>query len=97
MTDAMRELDIAELDFVAGAGPAKIIATTAVAVVCKGATEAFVGGVASGLETGGAGFVVAIAGGVAAAGCALGMNTSGGVNMVPANSGGGQPDDQPQN
>jgi hypothetical protein len=74
MTIAIRELDVGELDSVAGGismgSLVKVIVVGAAAAICKGAAEAFVGGLASGLETGGAGFVVAAAGGAAAAGCA---------------------------
>jgi hypothetical protein len=45
----------------------------AVGAICKGASEAFFGGLASGLETGGAGFVVAALGAAAGAGCAYGV------------------------
>jgi len=77
MTVAIRELDLAELDLVGGGihfgSLVKVVVTGAVAAICKSATEAFVGGMAAGLETGGAGFVVAALGGAAAVGCAYGM------------------------
>jgi hypothetical protein len=74
MTEAIRELDAAELDLVGGGLTFwQGVLAGAVAAICKGATEAFVGGIATGLETGGVGFVVAAAGGIAAAGCAYGM------------------------
>lgn len=74
---AIRELNAAELDLVGGGinwvGLGKAIATGFVAAVCKGSSEAIAGGIATGFETGGAGFVVAAVGGIAAAGCAYGM------------------------
>jgi len=77
MTEAMCELDITELDFVAGgyktSSLGKAIVTGVVAAVCKSSAEAFIGGLATGLETGGIGFLVAAAGGLAAAACAYGM------------------------
>ena len=67
-------MDVAELDVVGGGLTFwRAVLAAGVAAVCKGATEAFVGGLATGLETGGVGFAVAAVGGVAAAGCAYGM------------------------
>lgn len=66
---AIRELNATELDSVAGGSVWSVIRAAFVGTVCKGAAEAFVGGLATGLETGGVGFVVAAAGGVAGAAC----------------------------
>jgi len=74
MSVGLRELDAIELDQVGGGLTFwQGLLAGAVAAICKGAAEAFVGGMATGLETGGAGFIVAAAGGIAAAGCAYGM------------------------
>lgn len=74
---AIRELNASELDLVGGGinwvGLGKAVAAGFVAAVCKGSGEAIAGGIATGLETGGVGFVVAAVGGIAAAGCAYGM------------------------
>ncbi len=70
---AIRELDIAELDVVAGGGLWDVIKAAFVGGVCKASAEAFVGGLATGLETAGAGFLVAAAGAVGGAACVYGM------------------------
>lgn len=79
---AIRELDPAELDLVGGGlnwvGLAKAVATGFVAAVCKGSGEAIAGGIATGLETGGVGFVVAAVGGVAAAAAPMGWSAGAG-------------------
>lgn len=79
---AIRELDAAELDLVGGGlnwvGLAKAVATGFAAAVCKGSGEAIAGGIATGLETGGVGFVVAAVGGVAAAAAPMGWSAGAG-------------------